>query len=46
MNRAKKQMAQFYASLYDTMTYSSFYRDRLTDIALSCVKWKNVPSSN
>lgn len=44
MNRAKKQMAQFYASLYDTMIYNSFYRDRLTDIALSCVKWKNVPS--
>lgn len=44
MNRAKKQMAQFYTSLYDTLTYNSFYRDRLTDIALSCVKWKNVPS--
>ena len=43
MKRAKKQTAQFYDSLFDALSYQSFYRDRLTDIALSCVKWKNLP---
>ena len=43
MKRSKKQTAQFYDSLFDTLSYQSFYRDRLTDIALSCVKWKNLP---
>lgn len=43
MNRPKKQTAQFYDSLFDALSYQSFYRDRLTDIALSCVKWKNLP---
>lgn len=43
MKRPKKQTAQFYDSLFDTLSYQSFYRDRLTDIALSCVKWKNLP---
>ena len=42
-NRMKKQTKQFYESLYDTVRYNSFYRDRLTDIALSCVNWKNLP---
>ena len=43
MKRPKKQTAQFYDSLFDALSYQSFYRDRLTDIALSCVKWKNLP---
>lgn len=43
MKRAKKQTAQFYDSLFDALSYQGFYRDRLTDIALSCVKWKNLP---
>lgn len=43
MKRPKKQTAQFYNSLFDALSYQSFYRDRLTDIALSCVKWKNLP---
>ena len=43
MKRPKKQTAQFYDSLFDAVSYQSFYRDRLTDIALSCVKWKNLP---
>ena len=43
MKRPKKQTAQFYDSLFDALSYNSFYRDRLTDIALSCVKWKNLP---
>lgn len=43
MKRPKKQTAQFYDSLFDELSYQSFYRDRLTDIALSCVKWKNLP---
>ena len=43
MKRSKKQTAQFYDSLFDALSYQSFYRDRLTDIALSCVKWKNLP---
>ena len=43
MKRPKKQTAQFYDSLFDALRYQSFYRDRLTDIALSCVKWKNLP---
>ena len=43
MKRPKKQTAQFYDSLFDPLSYQSFYRDRLTDIALSCVKWKNLP---
>ena len=38
MKRPKKQTAQFYDSLFDALSYQSFYRDRLTDIALSCVK--------
>ena len=43
MKRPKKQTAQFYDSLFDALSYQGFYRDRLTDIALSCVKWKNLP---
>lgn len=43
MNRPKKQTAQFYNSLFDALSYQGFYRDRLTDIALSCVNWKNLP---
>lgn len=43
MNKLKKQTAQFYNSLFDTLSYQGFYRDRLTDIALSCVRWKNLP---
>ena len=43
MKRPKKQTMQFYDSLFDALSYQSFYRDRLTDIALSCVKWKNLP---
>ena len=43
MKSPKKQTAQFYDSLFDALSYQSFYRDRLTDIALSCVKWKNLP---
>ena len=43
MKRPKKQTVQFYDSLFDALSYQSFYRDRLTDIALSCVKWKNLP---
>ena len=43
MKRPKKQTAQFYDSLFDALSYQSFYRDRLTDIALSCVKWKKLP---
>ena len=43
MKRPKKQTLQFYDSLFDALSYQSFYRDRLTDIALSCVKWKNLP---
>ena len=43
MKRPKKQTAQVYTSLFDALSYQSFYRDRLTDIALSCVKWKNLP---
>ena len=43
MKRPNKQTAQFYDSLFDALSYQSFYRDRLTDIALSCVKWKNLP---
>ena len=43
MKRPKKQTMQFYDSLFDALNYQSFYRDRLTDIALSCVKWKNLP---
>ena len=43
MRKPKKQTAQFYDSLFDALSYQSFYRDRLTDIALSCVKWKNLP---
>ena len=43
MKRPKKQTAEFYDSLFDALSYQSFYRDRLTDIALSCVKWKNLP---
>ena len=43
MKRPKKQTAQFYDSLFDALSYQSFYRDRLTDIALSCVKWNNLP---
>ena len=43
MKRPKKQTAQFYDSLFDALSYQSFYRDRLTDIAFSCVKWKNLP---
>ena len=43
MKRPKKQTAQFYESLFDALSYQGFYRDRLTDIALSCVKWKNLP---
>lgn len=43
MKRPKKQTAQFYDSLFDALSYQSFYRDRLTDIALSCVNWKNLP---
>ena len=43
MKRPKKQTAQFYDSLFDALSYQSFYRDRLTDIALSCVKWKHLP---
>ena len=43
MKRPKKQTSQFYDSLFDALSYQSFYRDRLTDIALSCVKWKNLP---
>lgn len=42
-NRLKKQRNLFYDALFDTVRYNSFYRDRLTDIALSCVKWKNLP---
>ena len=43
MKRPKKQTLQFYDSLFDALSYQGFYRDRLTDIALSCVKWKNLP---
>lgn len=43
-NRLKKQRNLFYDALFDTVRYNSFYRDRLTDIALSCVKWKNLPA--
>ena len=43
MKRPKKQTAQFYDSLFDALSYQSFYRDRLTDIALSCVKCINLP---
>ena len=43
MKRPKKQTAQFYDSLFDALSYQGFYRDRLTDIALSCIKWKNLP---
>ena len=43
MKRPKKQTVQFYDSLFDALSYQGFYRDRLTDIALSCVKWKNLP---
>lgn len=42
-NRLKKQRKLFYDALFDTVRYNTFYRDRLTDIALSCVKWKNLP---
>lgn len=43
MNKPKKQTLQFYNSLFDTLSYQGFYRDRLTDIALSCVNWQNLP---
>ena len=43
MNKPKKQTLQFYNSLFDTLSYQGFYRDRLTDIALSCVHWQNLP---
>lgn len=42
-NRQRKQRNLFYDSLFDTVRYNTFYRDRLTDIALSCVKWNNLP---
>lgn len=42
-NRLKKQRNLFYDALFDTVRYNSFYCDRLTDIALSCIKWKNLP---
>lgn len=42
-NRIKRQRNQFYTALFDTVRYNAFYRDRLTDIALSCVKWNNLP---
>lgn len=42
-NRQRKQRNLFYDSLFDTERYNEFYRDRLTDIALSCVKWNNLP---
>lgn len=42
-NRLKRQRNQFYDALFDTVRYNTFYRDRLTDIALSCVKWNNLP---
>lgn len=42
-NRQRKQRNLFYDALFDTERYNTFYRDRLTDIALSCVKWNNLP---
>ena len=42
-NRLKRQRNQFYDALFDTVRYNTFYRDRLTDIALSCVKWNDLP---
>ena len=42
-NRLKRQRNQFYDELFNTVRYNTFYRDRLTDIALSCVKWNDLP---
>ena len=41
--RPTKGRTMFYDALFDTVRYNTFYRDRLTDIALSCVKWNNLP---
>lgn len=44
-NKQIRNNSQFYSSLFDTMATNSQYTDRLTEIALSSVKWNNLPET-
>lgn len=44
-NKQIRNNSQFYSGLFDTMATNSQYTDRLTEIALSSVKWNNLPET-